>query len=61
MRLAILGLRELVLVIQLILSDGMQVKAFIKDLQQLMLDRYTLPIMKVTVGLRKKHTEKNNG
>ena len=61
MRLAILGLREPVLVIQLILLDGMQVKAFIRDFQQLMLDHYILPIMRVTLGLKRRPTEKSNG
>ena len=57
MRLAILGLREPVLVIQLILLDGMQVKAFIRfsatDARSLYLayhEGYT--------GFKKKPTEK---
>ena len=36
-------------------------KGFYQDFPQLMLDHFILHIMKVTVGLRKKHTEKNNG
>ena len=61
MRLEILEPRELILVIQLILWDGMQARAFIKGFQRQMHDHFTLHIMKVTQDLKRKPIEKNNG